>query len=72
LNADAEHLKSQGNSYFQSLDYQNAAECYTRCLAKIAINNNENDLDMKKIVLSNRSQSYLKLKRYLEAEYDAD
>ena len=27
---------------------------------------------MKKIVLSNRSQSYLKLKRYLEAEQDAD
>jgi hypothetical protein len=36
LNADAEHLKSQGNSYFQSLDFQNAVDAYTRCLAQLA------------------------------------
>jgi hypothetical protein len=29
-------------------------------------------MEMKKIVLSNRSQSYLKLRRYQEAENDAD
>ena len=37
MNADAEHLKSQGNSYFQSLDYQNAVDCYTRCLGQLAV-----------------------------------
>jgi len=29
-------------------------------------------MEMKKIVLSNRSQSYLKLRKYQEAENDAD
>jgi hypothetical protein len=33
--ANAEHLKSQGNSYFQSMDYQNAIDSYTRCLAAL-------------------------------------
>jgi hypothetical protein len=57
LNADAEHLKSQGNSYFQSLDYTNAAECYTRCLTRLALNDENTDAtwDMQKIVLSNRA-----------------
>jgi tetratricopeptide (TPR) repeat protein len=52
----------------------NAAECYTRCLAKIALNNanTEQALEMQKIVLSNRAQSYLKLKKYADAEYDAE
>ena len=74
LNADAEHLKSQGNSYFQSLDYVNAAESYTRCLTRLALDDTDTPAtrDMQKIVLSNRAQSYLKLKRYQEAETDAD
>jgi tetratricopeptide (TPR) repeat protein len=46
---------------------------YSRCLAKLALNSNmtPQSLEMQKIVLSNRSQSYLKLKRYQEAENDA-
>lgn len=49
--AEAEILKQQGNSYFVSLDFSNAIDCYTRCLEKIP----ENDNEMKKIVLSNRA-----------------
>ena len=66
LNADAEHLKSQGNSYFQSMDYGNAAESYTRCLTRLALDDSDTPTtrDMQKIVLSNRAQSYLKLKKY--------
>jgi hypothetical protein len=57
LNADAEHLKSQGNSYFQSLDYQNAIDSYTRCLTRLALDNADTEVsrDMRKIVLSNRA-----------------
>lgn len=73
-NASAEHLKSQGNSYFQSLDYQNAIDCYTRCLAQLSFQKQESveTWEMQKVVLSNRSQAYLKLKKYAEAESDAD
>ena len=53
-NANAEHLKSQGNSYFQSLDYANAIDAYTRCLAALA-SASSTDSDMFKIVLSNRA-----------------
>ena len=67
-NSEAEILKQQGNSYFVSLDYTNAIDCYTRCLEKVA----HNELELKKIVLSNRAQSYLKVKKYKEAELDAD
>lgn len=66
--ADAEHLKSQGNSYFQSLEFSNAIDCYSRCLNSIG----DDKPEMKTVVLSNRAQACLKLKRYLEAETDAD
>ena len=65
---EAEILKQQGNSYFVSLDFINAIDCYTRCLDRIP----ENDLEMRKIVLSNRAQSYIKVNKYREAEKDAD
>lgn len=32
----AEEFKIQGNSYFSSLDYSKAIECYTRCLNALA------------------------------------
>ena len=49
--AEAEILKQQGNSYFVSLEFSNAIDCYSRCLERIP----ENDYEMKKIVLSNRA-----------------
>lgn len=61
-------MKLQGNSYFTSLDYPNAIDCYSRCLSKIP----ENDLDFRKIVLSNRAQACIKQKKYTEAERDAN
>jgi tetratricopeptide (TPR) repeat protein len=74
MNANAEHLKSQGNSYFQSMDYQNAIDSYTRCLGALAAANKETveSWEMQKVVLSNRAQAYLKVKKYTEAESDAD
>lgn len=73
--AEAEHLKSQGNSFFSSLDYSNAVSCYGRCLSKLSLQINDSNsseiLEMRKVVLSNRAQAYIKLKRYLEAEQDA-
>lgn len=63
-NSVAETLKQQGNSYFVSLEYEKAVDSYTRCLEHIPDNANE----MKTIVLSNRAQSNLKLKKYKDAE----
>ena len=65
---EAEILKQQGNSYFVSLNYKEAIDCYSRCLERVAANDNE----MRKIVLSNRAQSFLKLGKHREAELDAD
>ena len=70
----AEESKLQGNSFFSSLDYSKAIECYTRCLNSLEKVNNgvENPNEMKKVVLSNRSQAYLKLKAYAKAFDDAN
>jgi tetratricopeptide (TPR) repeat protein len=55
------------------LDYQNAIDSYTRCLAAIGSGKESVDQwEMQKLVLSNRAQVYLKLKKYSEAESDAD
>ena len=66
----------QGNAFFSSLDYAKAIECYSKCLKNIdnpedqtLINNPE---EMRKLVLSNRSQAYLKLKAYQKAFDDAN
>ena len=72
----AEEFKQQGNSYFVSLEYAKAIECYTRCID--AIENHptskqiEKPLEMKMIVYSNKAQSYLKLKAYKKALDDAN
>ena len=72
----AEESKLQGNAYFVSLDYTKAIECYSRCLNNI---DNAKDAhliadpnEMKKLVLSNRSQAYLKLKAYAKAFDDSN
>ena len=67
-NSNAEFLKLEGNSYFTSLEYDKAIDSYTRCLEVIE----PNDIELKKIVLSNRAQSYLNNKKYNEAENDAN
>ncbi len=63
----AEEFKLQGNSYFTSLEYEKAIECYSKCLDAVKAK----DLDLKKVVLSNRAQSYIKVRKYKEAETDA-
>lgn len=72
----AEESKLQGNAFFVSLDYSKAIECYTRCLNNIdgAKDSHliQNPTEMKKLVLSNRSQAYLKLKAHAKAYDDAN
>lgn len=55
----AEEFKMQGNSYFVSLEYPNAIECYTRCLGALDDPNlsaSVNDKsELQKLVLSNRA-----------------
>lgn len=46
-----EHMKKQGNSFFSSLEFEKAIECYTKCLRM-----NPEDIKMKVVVYSNRSQ----------------
>lgn len=58
----AEEFKLQGNSYFISLEYSKSIDCYNKCLK--ALDDFEDDKEMRKIVLSNRSQAYIKLKVY--------
>jgi len=72
----AEECKLQGNAYFVSLDYSKAIECYSRCINNIDgakdshLINDPNE--MKKLVLSNRAQAYLKLKAHAKAFDDAN
>ena len=70
----AEEFKQQGNSYFVSLEYSKAIDCYTKCLKAIADFPGKPDADteMKKLVLSNRAQAYIKLKVYSKAFEDAE
>lgn len=55
----AEEFKQQGNSYFVSLEYSNAIECYTKCIE--AVENHPSTkliakpLEMKMLAYSNRS-----------------
>lgn len=65
----AEEFKQQGNSYFISLEYSKAIDCYNKCLK--AIDDFGGDLEIKKLVLSNRAQAYIKLKVYAKAFEDA-
>ena len=55
----AEEFKQQGNSYFVSLEYSNAIECYSKCLEALASHPStsgiEKPIEMKMIVLSNRA-----------------
>jgi tetratricopeptide (TPR) repeat protein len=70
----AEEFKSQGNSYFISLEYSKAIDCYNKCLKAIddlPTNNLDQDQEMRKVVLSNRAQAYIKLKVYYKAYDDA-
>jgi tetratricopeptide (TPR) repeat protein len=71
----AEELKQQGNSYFVSLEYAKAIDCYNKCLAALSAEpsrDTEKDSEMRKLVLSNRSQAFLKMKVYQSAFDDAD
>ena len=70
----AEEFKGQGNSYFISLEYSKAIDCYNKCLKAIEDfpgKSPEADRDMKMLVLSNRAQAYIKLKVYNKAYEDA-
>lgn len=69
LDSEAEELKKQGNSYFVSLEFRKAIDMYTKCLKAIT---DKDPKDMRMLVLSNKAQSYLKIKQYNEAERDAD
>ena len=75
IHSIAEEFKSQGNSYFISLEYAKAIECYTRCIRALDDGKDKNVADpneMRKLVFSNRAQAYLKLKAYQRAFEDAD
>lgn len=70
----AEEFKGQGNSYFISLEYSKAIDCYNKCLKAIEDfpgKSPEADREMKMLVLSNRAQAYIKLKVYNKAYDDA-
>jgi len=70
----AEEFKQQGNAYFISLEYSKAIDCYNKCIGAIddfPSKNKETDNEMKKLVLSNRAQAYIKLKIYQKAYDDA-
>jgi len=66
----ADEFKTQGNSYFVSLEYSKAIECYTRCL--MSFDSKKDEPSLKTITLSNRAQSYIKLRAYPKAFEDAD
>lgn len=72
----AEEFKSQGNSYFVSLEYSKAIDCYTRCIDAIENHSSskliEKPLEMKMLIYSNRAQAYIKLKCYPKAFDDAN
>ena len=70
----AEEFKIQGNSYFSSLDYSKAIECYTRSLNALAKDQAKiaNPTEMRKLTLSNRAQAYLKLRAYGKAYDDSN
>merc|ERR1712195_410571 len=46
----ADEFKTQGNSYFVSLEYSKAIECYTRCL--MSFDSNKDEPSLKTITLS--------------------
>ena len=53
----AEQFKQQGNSYFVSLEYSNAIDCYNKCLKAVSDfpTSEDADLEMIKVVISNRA-----------------
>lgn len=67
-NTLADQLKAEGNAFFASLDFDRAIEKYTRCIPEVP----ESDHNLRTIVYSNRSQCYIKLKKYENAYMDAD
>lgn len=70
----AEEFKQQGNSYFVSLEFSAAIDCYNKCLRAIesqASSDAKAENEMRKVVFSNRAQAYLKLKVYSKAFDDA-
>jgi len=71
----SEEFKMQGNSYFLSLEYGKAIDCYNKCVKAIEDFPSKNlaaDQEMKMVVLSNRAQAYLKLKIHQKAYDDAN
>lgn len=64
----ADLMKTQGNAFFMSLEYEKAIDCYTRCLPHIP----ESDHNLHTIVFSNRAQCHIKLRKYESAFTDAD
>ena len=55
----AEEFKNQGNSYFVSLEYANAIECYTKCIDAIDHHPSTKQVDkpqeLRMLALSNRA-----------------
>lgn len=64
----ADNLKAQGNAFFISLEYEKAIDCYTRCFPHIP----ESDHSLHTVVLSNRAQCHIKMKKYELAFQDAN
>ena len=62
----AEELKIEGNNAISSYEYSKAIEKYTQAI-KIA-----NDDELICTLYSNRSQAYINLKQYIDAENDTD
>jgi tetratricopeptide (TPR) repeat protein len=50
------------------LEYDKAIDCYDRCFEKI----DDSDHNLKTVVLSNKAQCYVKLKKYNKAYEFAD
>ena len=66
--SQAEMFKKQGNAFFASLEFGKALDQYTKAIHCVI---REKEQELLVICLSNRAQSFLKLKQYKEAERDA-
>lgn len=67
IRANCANLKAEGNAFFSDKDYNSALGKYTEIIKLLK----EANLPPDDIILCNRSATYLALKRYVPASFDA-